>query len=196
MRTGRTGSPTGRTIQRHEYRNEWLEVETFVEANREHPAVIAAQEFIKSWIDAAILRRTVPGRAHLIHLHDLGVTPLQIVHEILAISLFSYRRQDKLPFGEPFRVALAYAVIRLAKPLKRTKYDSATDTSHTYAASFSGGLRRKIGSFLRENLWAFISNAVTAMQETAANHEKLVERISTSFKQPSAGEGKESTDGR
>jgi hypothetical protein len=171
-------------IKRIEYRNEWNETAQFLETNREHPAVIAATQFIKTWIDAAILRTTVPGRAHLIHLYDSGVTPLEIVQEILAISLFSYRRQDILPFGEPFRVALAYSVFRLAGSLKRTKYDSATGKSKTYTAAFSGGLRRKVGQFLRENLWTFIGNAIESMQKTLAAHEALQLAMSKSFDQP------------
>jgi hypothetical protein len=161
--------------------------------------VLAAIQFITSWIDSAILRRTVPGRAHLIHLYDSGVTPLQIVHEILAISLFSYRNQGKLPFGEPFKVALAYSVFRLAGTFKKERYSAVTGKNTSGAVSFSGGLRRKVGQFLRDNLWTFIGNAIESMQKTMANHEALQLAMSTSFNrtksgQPSAGKEGSSSD--
>jgi hypothetical protein len=181
MRKVRTGSPTGRVIKSHEYRPEWHEVETFIFTNRDHPAIIAGQEFLQNWIDASILRKNVAGYQHIRHLNDMGVTPLQILHEVLAVSLFSHRNEAKLPLGEPYRRALAYSVLRLGGYLRK---NSSSSTGKKYMVSLPGGMRQKVGLFLWENLSTLILNAVATLQETQAKHEKLVGAMGMPFKAP------------
>ena len=170
------GHPAGRNIPRAWYLMELEEVEHLLTRLANHGAVQAAIQ----WLDDLILRAcagvNVPARKQLIQLRNNGVRGRECVKEVLALCLYSYRRQAALPGDIRLTFMIANGLLRLAPRdykthiAERGKAEGAIIKSYT---TFGHNARRDLGKLVRETLSPFLANSINWLQKTQAHKEKI-----------------------
>lgn len=179
QRACRYGSPHGRSIRSKEYLGERKQAEAFIEKHSKHPAIVAAEQFLADWLQAAAQGDRVPGAADFARLAAHGVMPRRILVEVIAVYLLSRSRPSTLPDDARLTFAIGNRVLLLA-PLER-RFGTLKGHGRYYSRGITKTARRAVGDRLRTTLAALLGNVEAALIAEHVRSQEFVARVRQPF---------------
>lgn len=176
------GHPDGVFIHPNQYATEHHEIAEFIKANLSHPGIVSALQWIDEWqrmtiCDDPIERAKQPnGIDAMNRLRAKDITPQQILTEVAAIWLYSYRSPNRLPDDKRLTYAISRAVYNLAPAHKRTSWN----TGKVARQRINAGELKGIGGRIRDTIGLLVMNIISTLQA----RESAKEKIKASFMAP------------
>lgn len=166
----RWGHPRGRSLRPREYAGERQQAERFLTKHAEHPAIEAALDFLRRWLDAARRGEAVPGQREAARLAGHGVEPRAVLAEALALYLYSLARPAALPDDARLSFQIGAKALGLAPCEKRFSLAGGAGRYRSRPAPKTA--RRAAGEYLRASLMPLMVNVEAALEaENAARQE-------------------------
>lgn len=122
------GHPNGRPLKHGEYQREFDTVGLFLEAFKDHPAITSATALFNTWLTEASLGKSVVGRKSWELLYRKGATPDRLLHQVLAVWLYSLREPRRLPDDKRLSYALTREMIKTVGFARKSYGDSYSET--------------------------------------------------------------------
>ncbi|HKJ88542.1 MAG TPA: hypothetical protein VKA48_08540 [Gammaproteobacteria bacterium] len=156
------GHPEGRRIRRSEYLSEAANVTLFLTKHADHPGIEAADRFAENWLLSGGLSH-VPGHTEVDRLRGAGVTPEDVINELLAIWLhlrWASKHVSWLGSEETQVRAIGTALLHLAS---RTHTYTTASGQRRYKV-LPGYLRRDVGRYFVQALAPFAANVMAGIE--------------------------------
>ena len=169
------GDPNGKTILRSDFKREINEVNLLIDENLEHPAVIAACDFLQRWLDSAS-----SGRPCICAVDVSRVASEAKAIDILRVTSALWLYADRNPhlFNDDLSLTYQLGITFL----KCAKYERAISCNgKTQAIPPNGKARRAIGQNLRNTLGIFYMNVVSHFKTKEEDELKLKKDMYLSF---------------
>jgi hypothetical protein len=147
------GNPEGKVLRKAQYIKEYEDVSELILDNLEHLSTTTALSFIQKWIDDAKEGSPCVTPKELSRLSSKAVTALDILIEAASIYLYSQRNPHLLPDDKELSYQMGIGVLRLCPQTY-----SINVSGFKVWKKASGGERRDVGQYLRDNLGLYFYN--------------------------------------
>lgn len=174
------GHPHAKPLRASQWAIERKEVAALFATNADHPGFLQVLKFLQGWMDTATQNESAyRGAEEMARLQREGVTPMQVLTEVLAFWLWTSRPEAKavLPSNKALDVALSRAVFGLA-PRPRRVTSGITRKSGTWGLSAATGSSYSpkprcsalgyVGKYLRETLAVFLVTVGQGVEQQRA----------------------------
>lgn len=166
----RTGHPLQRSQlfnSRHSLERE--KVRTIVTNNANHPGILEAIRWLQQWINAAMRgEKGALALEDIRRLVDAGVTAEDILIEATSFYIYQQHNPHHFLSDEVLDISLSIAVLSLARPARRTRYNPDGTTTEV-RQGIKAAPRKKVGRFIRSHLLDLFVNIQKLIEDNQAS---------------------------
>lgn len=180
------GHPQAKPLRPSLWAEERRKVHALLQANADHPGVVAALGYLSQWMSRANANpASFKGAAEIDRLYRHGVQPESIVVEAAAFYLWSQGHQHAFPDQKAEDFARARAVYQLAPRARRpvgnaARWGQPMTGRTSYAPRPRASGTAYVGRHLREALAAFVAN----MSHSLENHQRQQAALAQAMRAP------------
>lgn len=173
------GSPHGYRVSPQWYASERKEVFAFLTQHKDHRAIHIATEMLIECLEGASEGRPMAHCGQWLRLQSAGVTARDILTEVGALFLYTYRRPNSLPDDDRLTYALGTAVLHLAPRTSSTVW--VNGHRELRYARLGGKPRKAFGESMRECFALLFLQMYHAMEEGKRKKVALREALEEPF---------------
>ena len=155
-----------RAVSPKEWACERNEVTTLLAINPDHPGLLNALDFIRSFLQTRTGRDTIDREMKVLRAAEL--TPLALLTELAAAYVWTNRNPAKFPDQRATDFVLSAAVLGLVPRPRRLTPDDRAYSDNGVPVPPTPASRKFIGKTLRESLSVMLASITVAVQAHAA----------------------------